>query len=156
MSFWRTVGIWWVFLNVTKLMSTRSNIGIVYGDGSVKAIYCHFDGYPAYVGRILLEHYNVVERIEELIDGGDLSSIGEKISTDIPHSFNYPVEGVCVYYKRDHGEKNVDAYLYRTIRDYENVDNGCDYQYLFTDGKWQYHKYNGVWGDLTPEVCKMY
>jgi len=35
-------------------MSTRSNIGIVNGDGSVKAIYCHFDGYPAYVGRILL------------------------------------------------------------------------------------------------------
>ena len=75
MSFWRTVGIWWVFLNVTKLMSTRSNIGIVNGDGSVKAIYCHFDGYPAYVGRILLEHYNVVERIEELIDGGDMSSL---------------------------------------------------------------------------------
>ncbi len=35
-------------------MATRSNIGIVNEDGSITGIYCHYDGYPEYVGKMLL------------------------------------------------------------------------------------------------------
>lgn len=30
-------------------MSTRSVIGVVDADGSVKAVYCHFNGYPSHM-----------------------------------------------------------------------------------------------------------
>jgi len=37
-------------------MATRSNIAIENQDGTVSAIYCHFDGYIDGVGEILYEH----------------------------------------------------------------------------------------------------
>lgn len=58
-------------------MSTRSYIGKWDGD-SIKAIYCHFDGYPNGVGRMLKEHYNSDDKIDELISLGGISSLGEK------------------------------------------------------------------------------
>lgn len=56
-------------------MSTRSRIGLELSDGSVISSYCHWDGYPEYNGRILRTHYNTREKVEELIDFGDCSSI---------------------------------------------------------------------------------
>jgi hypothetical protein len=38
-------------------MSTRSFIGKVQEDGSVRYVYCHHDGYPSHVGAILAKHY---------------------------------------------------------------------------------------------------
>ena len=58
-------------------MSTNALIGIEEKDGSVKTIYCHFDGYLTWVGRILLESYNTEDRVHELLSLGDISSLGE-------------------------------------------------------------------------------
>lgn len=38
-------------------MATRSYIFVKKGE-SYKGIYCHFNGYPSRVGRILLKNYN--------------------------------------------------------------------------------------------------
>ena len=38
-------------------MGTRSRIGVMHGD-NCKSVYCHWDGYLDYTGRILLEHYD--------------------------------------------------------------------------------------------------
>ena len=57
-------------------MSTRSRIGLKQANGQIKSIYCHWDGYPEGVGKTLKEHYNSPEKIEELLELGDISSLG--------------------------------------------------------------------------------
>ena len=137
-------------------MATRSNIGIVNEDGSITGIYVHFDGYPEYVGKILLNHYNDVGIINKLMELGDLSSLGEHLYA-AGHTWSVPIEGVCVAYGRDRGEKGVESWVFKSIEQYNrNADNsGVNYQYLFEDGMWMYRcTYKGGWNELTAEVCK--
>jgi len=56
-------------------MGTRSRIGIQLPDHSVVSVYCHYDGYLKGNGRILVEHYQNREDVQELIDGGSMSSL---------------------------------------------------------------------------------
>ena len=56
-------------------MGTRSRIGIEMPDHSVVSVYCHWDGYPEHNGKILVEHYLDRDKIQELIDGGGISSL---------------------------------------------------------------------------------
>jgi hypothetical protein len=60
-------------------MATRSTIGIRQADGTIKAIYCHWDGYPAGVGAGLSQNYNSKEQAEELIALGGFSSLMETL-----------------------------------------------------------------------------
>ena len=137
-------------------MATRGNIAIVNEDGSITSIYCHYDSYPEYVGKILLNHYNDVGIINKLMELGDLSSLGEHLYA-AGHTWSAPIEGVCVAYGRDRGEKGVESRVFKSIEQYNrNADNsGVNYQYLFEDGMWMYRKtHKGDWERLTPEVCK--
>lgn len=84
-------------------MATRSNIGIIGktdedGIRSVRYIYCHFDGYPDGVGSTLKNHYTDIDKIEELIEGGDISSLEETLED-------------TVFYRRDRGETGTDYEL---------------------------------------------
>ena len=137
-------------------MSTRSNIGIVNDNGSVTGIYCHWDGYPENNGKLLLKHYNTTGIVYELMDLGSLSSLNEKLNTDLPHSFRNPVDGVCVAYGRDRGETGVESRTFDNISEFEEFagNSAADYQYLFNNGKWQYRNHNGTWNELTARVCK--
>ena len=56
-------------------MGTRSRIGIEMPDHSVVSVYCHWDGYPEHNGKILVEHYLDRDKVQELIDGGGISSL---------------------------------------------------------------------------------
>lgn len=56
-------------------MATRSNIGIRESDGTIRAVYCHYDGYPSNNGRILLDHYTNEVIVRELVAGGNMSSL---------------------------------------------------------------------------------
>ena len=58
-------------------MATRSTIALEFADGSVSLDYCHWDGYLDGVGAELQSGYTDPFRLQELIDGGDMSSIGE-------------------------------------------------------------------------------
>ncbi len=58
-------------------MSTRSTIALEFADGSVSQVYCHFDGYLDGVGDDLVRGYSDPFELRELIDGGDMSCIGE-------------------------------------------------------------------------------
>ena len=137
-------------------MATRGNIGIINEDGSVTGIYVHWDSYPENVGKLLLKHYNTSGIVCELMDLGDLSSLNEKLNTDLPHSFNKPVEGVCVAYGRDRGETGVESRVFKNIDEYQNDGDksGTDYQYLFENGKWIFRCHNNEWNELTARVCK--
>ena len=66
-------------------MSTRSAIGTTNTDGTVEGIYCHWDGGPEWVGRILATHYTRPDKIRELISHGACSSLGYDIGHQ--HSF---------------------------------------------------------------------
>ena len=43
-------------------MSTRCFIGYRTEDKKINGVYCGHDGYPAHVGRILLDNYQVVTK----------------------------------------------------------------------------------------------
>ena len=141
-------------------MGTRSNIGIINEDGSVTAIYCHWDGFLSYNGKILLNHYTTADIVNQLMLLGDLSSLNEKLYPDDskPHTFQNQQEDVCVAYGRERNESDVDCKIFKDIGDFEQFAIGTDaeYQYLFTNGKWTYRETNrdGKWKELTAEDCK--
>jgi len=138
-------------------MATRGNIGIINEDGSVTGIYVHWDSYPENVGKLLLKHYNTSCIVCELMDLGDLSYLAENLyCDDNNHSFENPVDGVCVAYGRDRGETGVESRVFNNISEFEKFADrtGADYQYLFNNGKWQYRNHNGTWNELTARVCK--
>ena len=118
-------------------MATRSRIGLELEDGSIKSIYCHWDGYPSGVGATLAGHYTQREKVESLIRLGDISSLEEEVEPNGQHTFNKPQEGVTVAYHRDRGEPlsqaridlNLDSFIKRGLE---------EYGYIFTkENEWK-------------------
>lgn len=68
-------------------MSTRSVIAQEQGDGSIKAVYCHWDGYPSNNGKLLQEHYQDSCKVAQLIELGSLSTLGPEIGEAHPFDF---------------------------------------------------------------------
>jgi hypothetical protein len=135
-------------------MSTRSTIGMENDNGEVRAIYCHWDGYPSNNGAILLEHYNNPQKIEQLLDLGDLSSlraeIGEKQDFNNPKNDNW-----CLAYGRDRGEENTSARTYKNKEALLEDESWSEYWYLFTKEGWIYWSLNNKnWKPLTFDECK--
>jgi hypothetical protein len=103
-------------------MATRSRIAIENQDGTVTSIYCHFDGYIDGVGKILQENYNTREKMEQLIDLGDISSLGKTIEE-------------TVAYHRDRGEEFQESMQHKTVPLYfEDQNSNIEYSYCFTLG----------------------
>lgn len=115
-------------------MATRSNIGIVNGDGSVDAIYCHWDGYVTGVGEVLNRCYRHDSEIRALLALGALSSLGSFINAGgVGHSFEEPMDDVCVAYNRDRGEEHRVLH-FESVGEYK--ENGEQFNYLYLDGEW--------------------
>ncbi len=122
-------------------MSTRGLIAIEKTDKTCLSIYCHFDCYVDGAGRILIEHYKTLERVEALLALGSLSALGERLApeTGEEHSYDSPAADVCIAYHRDRGEKMQPATVW--VNAEEMLSNAADrfwaeYCYLFRDGKW--------------------
>jgi hypothetical protein len=60
-------------------MGTRSNIAYEKPNGKVVVMYCHYDGYPEYNGRVLQEHYSHPNQAKALVDNGYQSGLKETI-----------------------------------------------------------------------------
>ena len=60
-------------------MATRCNIGLEDTDGSVRYIYCHWDGYPSGTGRILQEDWNSYTLVSNMINKGNMSYLGRNL-----------------------------------------------------------------------------
>ena len=118
-------------------MSTRSTIGIENGDGTTTYIYCHWDGYLDWNGRMLIEHYNTKERVEALIALGDLSALNEEIS-------------VCVAYHRDRGEEFRQEKIKSIYYNIQSMINAhwADFVYLWKDGEWVYQRQRYIDGEF--------
>ncbi len=52
-------------------MGTRSNIAYKKPSGEVVVMYCHYDGYPEYNGKILYNHYNHQQKASAVVDNVD-------------------------------------------------------------------------------------
>lgn len=127
-------------------MATRSNIGIKLPTGQIRGIYCHWDGYLGHNGQILIRHYTDPDKVQALIDLGDLSVLSEKIGVkrpfDNPHQygstehqdFENQYADQCVFYGRDRGEKDCQARVY--AHEAEFIDLGEEYVYIFDHGVW--------------------
>lgn len=142
-------------------MSTRAGIGIQLEDGTIKAIYLHNDGYVSHAGAILAGYYNTDERIETLLNLGDLSSIGEFLEPDkkFPHTFFNRQACVVYAYHRDRRDDLRPARIYKNKEDYQTTgksDFWADYLYLFANGEWQFFgpQSKDQWFNLRLEIEK--
>ena len=63
-------------------MGTRSAIGHELPSGKIKAVYCHWDGYPQHHLPILIEHYNTLEKAKALIKPGSMSALRTRETWD--------------------------------------------------------------------------
>ena len=130
-------------------MSTACVIGTKRKDGTILGIYCHNDGMPRRVGYILYHHYSDLDRLNALIAGGDISSLGSRLNPDesYEHSFDNPQEDVTVFYGRDRGEGWTYCHYWEShsLQDFLSGD-GISYHYLFDEdsGQWEVYDYEGA------------
>jgi hypothetical protein len=122
-------------------MGTRSTIALEFADGTVEQVYCHWDGYLDHNGRILQEHYSDPFKLRELIDLGDLSSLGPNIGFAHPFSPHASKEdealyeaakeaGACTFYARDRGETGTSAKKFKDFEDYKANHQYEEYEYI--------------------------
>ena len=119
-------------------MATRSRIAIEDQDGTVRSIYCHWDGYPEYNGVVLQENYQTQEKVEQLIALGSISSLKPLVAPPegVTHKFDDPFDNVTVAYHRDRGEKKRMARVDMGVADFFRKDFE-QYGYVLTEeGEW--------------------
>lgn len=136
-------------------MATRSTIAIETTAGQVQQIYCHWDGYLSHNGAILNEHYSDPAKLQQLIDIGDVSSLGNVIGEKHPFSkfdvraddpdresklllvTQAEVESWTTFYGRDRGESGIKARVFDNFEMYRISGDSQEYNYILrNDGKW--------------------
>lgn len=130
-------------------MGTRSRIGIEVPNGAVYSIYCHWDGYVSHNGRILFDYYQDEAKIRELMDLGDISSLGENIGEKHDFDKHDSKSNECNAYGRDRNETDVDCRVDDNSEQFlAGAEDGWEeYVYLWKDGHWWV---SGVGGGAGP------
>ena len=112
-------------------MGTRSLVGVMHGD-ICKSVYCHYDGYLDYTGRILQEHYDST-RANALVARGDNSGVQETL------------EEMNFYEDRESDGEDVKEFINstpwqvaHTFEEFLEQVEGCcaEYYYVMRDGVW--------------------
>ena len=121
-------------------MGTRSTIALEYADGTVEQVYCHWDGYLAHNGHILLKHYSNPFILRDLIDLGDISSLKSTIGTkhDFSHfgtaldqkAYDALYGDMTTFYGRDRGETGTSAKKFKDFADYKARHQYEEYEYI--------------------------
>lgn len=133
-------------------MATRSYIAMKIGDNAYKTVYCHYDGYLEYNGKMLLEYYNTQERVEKLLSLGCISSLNKELEPKAGshHCFDNPDDDVTVFYGRDRGETDQEAFIC-TKEELTDPNNWIEYIYVFDNGEWYYSKLeHGGFSEFKP------
>ncbi len=126
-------------------MGTRSRIGVMHGD-VLKSVYCHWDGYYDYNGRILLEKYNS-SKANQLVALGDISSLRNEIEIPegVEHSFDNANDNITIFYNRDRGEDTSWKVAHSFNEFLGQVEDCCgEYYYIMKDGVWYAGKMFGA------------
>ena len=142
-------------------MGPRSRIGYELPDHSVVSVYCHWDGYPEWTGKQLVEYYQNRDDVKELIDGGSMSSLrtthlwvtaavrdenGEIVKDENDNWIYSPTRDPQPLYHTERGEElNVDHTSFDEFVSGKMC--GEDYAYLFDlNGNWKAYKIG--WGPV--------
>jgi hypothetical protein len=112
-------------------MGTRSRVAVMHGD-VCKSVYCHYDGYLDYTGRILQEHYDST-KANALVARGDNSGVKETL------------EEMNFYEDRQQQSEDVEDFLNSTpwavahsFEEFLDQVHSCggEYYYVMKDGVW--------------------
>ena len=157
-------------------MGTRSMIAIQNSyNKTVRAVYCHWDGYLEHNGSLLQKHYSASPEANNLIALGDISSlkaeIGEKhafsqfdLPKDEVEAFKAATENMCTFYTRDRGE-STPFKVFPTLAKASDYYDHCGAEYLYVykynksddyqTGEWHFKKPGGRWKKLAPAIRKL-
>ena len=146
-------------------MATRSTIALEYADGTVDCIYCHWDGYLEGVGATLLKHYMDPFKVRELMELGDMSSLGEVIGEQHPFSYwdtdmsldehEKTYGHMTTFYRRDRGEDGGWCRRYKSFDDYVSKNMWEEYDYILRpDGKWYVSDHGAPFVELEKLIVK--
>ncbi len=104
-------------------MATRSLISRAKDDGTIQAIYCHHDGYPEHVGKLLVVNYNQFNLDLLFKEPKDLSGL------DIPSKEPKDIL---------QDPSKVAQIPFRSIYELKEkaMNMGCEYLYYFQNGIW--------------------
>lgn len=132
-------------------MSTHCYIVKKNQDGTYTGVYCHLDGYPNGVGKILSKVYATDEQVDRLLSFGDLDHLGSMIGSK---HFWYRecsarCRNWCHFETRDCGTPWEQA-APKTFADlFDHIrKTAAEWVYLWSDGKWTYSK---VWNTVRFE-----
>jgi hypothetical protein len=149
-------------------MATRSTISLEFADGTIGQVYCHWDGYLAYNGKMLQEYYSNPFILRDLIDLGDISSLKPSIGTKHPFSqfdngmsteeFSLLYQDMTTFYGRDRGEDNTKARYFKDYSDYLSNGQREEYDYILRNingvATWFVSDHNGDYVLLTEAFAK--
>ncbi len=107
-------------------MGTRSNIAFEQPNGNVIVTYCHWDGYPAYNGQVLNDHYNNPKKAEEIANQGYISSLKPTVKESIEDRAN--IEEPMLY-------NSLNAYL-------KTLSWDIEYAYIYSNNQWYCNDHN--------------
>ena len=133
-------------------MGTRSRIGIQLADESILSVYCHWDGYPEFNGVKLVENFNTREKVKELIDGGDISSLwtNERWSNDLLDRHR------DVYGPQYYSQRGEDCPPRLDANKYDYLANGEEYAYIYTlNNEWVCYNRYQFEDNRMPEVVEI-
>ena len=133
-------------------MGTRSRIGIQLSDESILSVYCHWDGYPEFNGVKLVENFNTREKVKELIDGGDISSLwtNERWSNDLLDRHR------DVYGPQYYSQRGEDCPPRLDANKYDYLADGEEYAYIYTpNDEWVCYNMHQFDDNRMPEVVEI-
>ena len=113
-------------------MSTTSTIALQHADGTITAVYVHWDGYPSGVGQTLVDHHSTPQKVTDLLALGNISSLGDDLQT-------------TQYYGRDMGREDKGAIAYNCTAQSADWAQG-DYNYIWLDNRWM------IWDNFTEDA----
>ena len=116
-------------------MSTRAFIGIERKDKKIEGVYNHSDGYPSYLGNLLLKHYTNKEdndktrqMVEMILSLGDISFLEKSLQNSIFYN---------TWRKEDTHSRE-----YKDFNEFKTMVSDSWYEYIYIwselDNKWYY------------------
>ena len=110
-------------------MSTRSYIAKQVGSNSYRTIFSQLDGYPSYLGMLLMDHYNTEDMVDKLLNLGDIYVLKPKLEPNAnqPHDFLNRQKDVTLAFSRDFNEEGFDA----SIKTLEELEENWEIEFVY-------------------------
>jgi len=120
-------------------MPTKCYIALQKEDDTIDVILCQYDGHLHGCGVKLEKYYGTYAKLRQLIDLGNLQSLGKTIGVRCFNKEEYKKQDYCVFLTRDLNKKQ--DQLFMTIEDIETLLSLCESEgvglYVFNkDDKW--------------------